>query len=258
MEEILRQSPRLYDLPRSRWWLAGIRQVIDWLAPLSLVGVHRLLRRLGLCYKRGRRYVHSPDPDYREKLAIVEGLQAVVAREPGRFVLVYEDEFSYYRRATVAQGYARCGSDRPYAQQGLRSNIYRRIAGCLDAQTGRCFTWQRSHFDRLTLIRYYQALEQQYPAAERIYVVQDNWPVHFHPDVQAALATSRIVLVPLPTYAPWTNPIEKVWRKLNQEVLHLHEFADQWQALQAVVTAWLGGIEEPTKELLRYVGLYPY
>jgi transposase len=43
----------------------------------------------------------------------------------------------------------------------------------------------------------------------------------------AALAPSKIVLVPLPTYAPWTNPVEKVWRKLCQEVLHLHEFVDE-------------------------------
>lgn len=123
--------------------------------------------------------------------------------------------------------------------------------------TGRLFCWERRHFDRQTLIRYYKALEAAYPEAERIFVVQDNWPVHFHKDVLAALANSKITLVALPTYAPWTNPVEKVWRKLYQEVLHLHEFTAQWDELKAQVKAWLDQFADGSPELLKYVGLYP-
>jgi len=32
-------------------------------------------------------------------------------------------------------------------------------------------------------------------------------------------------LVPLPTYGSWTGPIERLWRWLKQEVLHLHSYA---------------------------------
>ena len=60
LQEVIRRSPRLYGLKRSRWWLDGLRQVVNWLRGLSLAGVHKLLRRLGIRYKRGRRYVHSP------------------------------------------------------------------------------------------------------------------------------------------------------------------------------------------------------
>lgn len=39
-----------------------------------------------------------------------------------------------------------------------------------------------------------------YPAAEKIYLVMDNWPVHFHEKVLAALKSDpRIVVVALPT-----------------------------------------------------------
>ena len=254
---MLHRAPRLYGWPRSRWWLAGLRQTVAWLQPLSLVGVHRLLHRLRIRYKRGRHYVHSPDPDYDAKLANVQHVHDLVAQEPQRFVAVYHDEFTYYRRASVGYSYARSGSDEPYARQGLRSNTYRRVAGSLNTRTGLFFSWQRKRFDRWTLLRYFQALEAQYPEAEMIFVLLDNWPVHFHPDVLAGLVGSRILLVPLPTYAPWTNPAEKVWRKLNQEVLHLHEFTDQWATLQETVGAWLDGLATPSQELLRYVGLYP-
>ena len=108
-----------------------------------------------------------------------------------------------------------------------------------------------------TLIRYYRALEAAYPAAEVIYIAQDNWPVHFRPAILEALASSRIRLLRLPTYAPWTNPIEKVWRKLYQEILHQHEFQDRWAELQATVEAWLQKWAHGSMDLLRYVGLNP-
>lgn len=250
-------SPRLYGLDRSRWWLEGLQSVVPWLNDLSVVGVYKILHRSGVRYKRGRRYLHSPDPAYQRKLAIIDMIREMVQAEPKRFVLVYEDELTYYRRPTIAQGYAPVGTDQPHARQGLRANLSYRIAASLDVMTGSLFTWQRKHFDRWTLIRYYQALEAQYPDAELIFVAQDNWPVHFHQDILSALVDTKIILVPLPTYAPWTNPTEKVWRKLNQEVLHLHDFVDRWDELKVTVTDWLSQFADGSPELLHYVGLYP-
>lgn len=89
-----------------------------------------------------------------------------------------------------------------------------------------------------------------------IYLAQDNWPVHTHPELLAALPP-RLVLLPLPTYAPWTNPVEDVWRALNGDLLHHHPFGDDWDGLQAAVETWLAGWATPEAHLLRQVGLCP-
>ena len=150
----------------------------------------------------------------------------------------------------------------------------------MDALTGRV-VYRRAHRITLaTLVQFYRDLRAAYPEAERIYVVQDNWPVHFHPDVLAALEpqqcpwpyyrpkhwspepspTARrlhlpIQLVPLPTYASWANPIEKLWRWLKHDVLHLHRDADQWSELQSRVGRFLDQFGNGSPALLRYVGL---
>ena len=83
-----------------------------------------------------------------------------------------------------------------------------------------------------------------------------NWPTaphtraierwgHLHLPIQ---------LVPLPTYASWTNPIEKLWRKLKQDLLHLHRLADDLAGLRATVDAWLAQFAAGSPDLLRYVG----
>jgi hypothetical protein len=64
-----------------------------------------------------------------------------------------------------------------------------------------------------------------------------------------------IQLLPLPTYASWANPIEQLWRKLRQDLGHLHPWADDLAQLRAAVDHWLDAYHQPSPELLHYVGL---
>jgi hypothetical protein len=255
--EVVARSPRLFALPASRWTLRRVRSVVPWLGAASLVTVHRLLRRAHLVYKRGRRAVHSPDLHYDQRVARIAQILALAARWPQRVVVLYQDEVTYYRRPTVGYDYAPAGSKAPRAEQGLGSNTRRRIALLLNARTGATHSWQRTHFDRHTWTRCVQAATAAYPAAQWIYVILDNWPVHHHPDVRRAFRGTRVRLIYLPTYAPWLNPVEKVWRWLYQEILHQHEFVGQWAQLQEAVQAWLDRWSGPSPALLRYVGLHP-
>jgi transposase len=59
----------------------------------------------------------------------------------------------------------------------------------------------------------------------------------------------------LPTYAPWLNPIEKLWRWLRQDMLKLHQRADDWRALRGRVRAFLEQFAGGSQRLLEYVGL---
>lgn len=84
----------------------------------------------------------------------------------------------------------------------------------LNALTGRVSYRQAYKIDRRQLIRFLRQVARDYPDTERTYIVLDNWPVHLQNDVMAALEEeelSRIQLMFLPTYAPWLNPIEKLW-----------------------------------------------
>jgi DDE superfamily endonuclease len=235
--------------------LALLLAAVVWLAGLSPSGAHRLLRRLGIVYRRGQEHLHSPDPEYAAKRAAVARARAEARASGGRVVLVYLDEFTYYRRPAVARCYAPAGGPGAPAEQGHRKNRKRRVVAALGALTGRLTSWQGDKAGVDELLRFYRRLGEDYPEAEVIYVAQDNWPVHFHPRLLAGLAGTRLRLLRLPTYAPWTNPAEKVWRKLKQEVLHQHGFGDDWAGLQAEVGGWLERARADPAGLRRYTGL---
>jgi len=260
-----------------------VRAACAWLKQRSLACVWHTLQKCSLRLKRSRDHVHSPDLHYVEKLAdIVQALEAALGSD-GRIIVVFADELSFFRQPTAARDWCVIGARRqPLAERSLRSDTCGRLVGGLHALTGQTTSLIASKLGIAQLVKFWQALRAAYPAAEVIYVVIDNWPVHFHPDVLAALEPQRtrwelrtppnwgrepsakaqrlnlpLQLLPLPTYASWCNPIEKLWRWLKQELLHLHRAADDWPQLKAQIQEFLERFREGSAELLRYVGLTP-
>jgi len=244
-------------------------------------GLCRLLQRLGIRRKCARDYLHSPDPNYVAKVDYLEQCWQQVQAEPERRVLLYLDEFGFERQPTRAPAYEAMGHVQPLARRSPRSNTQCRGLGALNALTGQVTYCQRSHIRLPVVTDFYRQVVAAYPDAETVYVVQDNWPLHAHPDLVAHLqpqatpfwprlpdnwpTTARCVpatrwpvqLLFLPTYAPWLNPIEKLWRWLRQTVLHLHRLSDHWDTLKQRVLDFMAQFAQGSHTLLRYVGLFP-
>jgi len=278
--EIVHQDPHGFEQERNRWTLSGLASACDWLVGKSASGVYRILERFHIHYKRAQGHLFSPDPNYRDKLADIRAILAQSQEDPEHVVVLFADEIGIYRQPTLAQAYECSGSRQPLAQLGWRTNLCVRVAGGLNVWSGRVTYQMKSKFTIAAMRGFYEALAADYPNANVIYVIEDNWPLHYHPDVLAALEPQvfkyplyqpgnwpkepsakaprlnlPIQLVLLPTYAPWTNPIEKLWRRLRQEELHLHRFGDHWEALKQCVRSYLDGFTCGSDDLLRYVGL---
>ena len=200
-------------------------------------------------------FIHRPDPDYHDKWrAILQAFMDAV-NHPDEVVLVFLDEFSYYRQPTLADAYHVSGNTLPYAFQVARSNTRTRLIAILNGLTGKVTYLQRSKIGVLALRDFYQQVRADYPQAKRIYVVQDNWPVHKLPEVIQALHDHRLTPLFLPTYASWLNPIEKLWRWLKQDILHLHTLAKDLETLRTQVRDFLDTFASDPDPLLHYVGL---
>jgi transposase len=275
---VVRRSPEQFGHPQSRWTLHTLRQTIDWLRGLTLGGVSRLLKRLKISHKRGRLYLHSPDPAYDTKRSRIELKRLRVQYHPQREVFLYLDEFTYYRQPTLAYDYEVGGHVYPLARLSYGSNPYQRIIGALNAQTGQLTYRQQDKIGVEAIAAFMDVLRQTYPDADTLFIALDNNPLHYHPTVLARIQPQTfpwydvwppswsaevtpgslpIEFLPLPTYASWLNPIEKLWHWLKRAVLHLHRYAQDWAALQARVATFLDQFLNGSQVLLRYVGLLP-
>jgi hypothetical protein len=157
-----------------------------------------VLARYKLRRKRGRDHLHSPDPAYQEKRSYLEVVKARVAAAGDAAALLYGDELTYYRQPSIGYAYAPAGSAEPRAERSTRSNSTTRIVGALDAATGRVVSLQQGKIGVPALLRFFRDLVAAYPG-RRIFLVLDNWPVHFHPDILAALEPQTS---PFPFFRP--------------------------------------------------------
>lgn len=280
--EVLGSDPRLHGKRQSRWDAAALREVCPWLNISSPSGLSRLCTRLHISFQRGRDYLHSPDPQYCGKCMQLAECMIRALCQPERYVLLYLDEVSFYRQPSTGYDRAEAGREQPLSRRSHRSNTCSRIVGAMELTSATVLYRSCSKCSPSQLLALYRQICERYAEAEEIYVVQDNWPVHFHPGLLAHLqpqefryapyvpqnwhASARdrtskerlpIRLINLPTYAPWLNPIEKLWRALRQNVTHLHRMADQWDELKDAVNEFLDRFSNGSNELLRAVGLLP-
>jgi transposase len=250
LTEVLHTSPRQYGIARVRWRLQDLPQALSWPG-------HYSERQLRFSRKQAMRWVHSPDPEYhRKRQALVAAFWHAITA-PDSCVLVFLDEVTYYRRPSLAPCYHPRGATLPHVPDNTRYNTQTRIVAALNGWDGQVTYWQRSEVGQQQLVGFYRHLRQVYPSPTTLYVVQDNWPVHKLPAVQAVMQTERLTPVFLPTYASWLNPIEKLWRWLRQDVLHTHSLAADLDQLRTQVCSFLDQFATGSDALLRYTGLLP-
>lgn len=240
----------------SCWTLRTIRASLPGLQDYTLSGVWRVVQRCGLRLRSARLRMYSPDAAYVTKEAYLLRCLQGVAQAPTTRVLLFLDEMGYTRWPEAARVWGSAPPQAPPSVERVDTNTQWRLVGALNALTGQVDYLDNYIVGRKQLITFYEQLHQRYGDAERIYIVQDNWSIHRHAEVLDALQHwPRIVPVWLPTYAPWLNPIEKLWRWLRQDVLKLHRLSSDWRALRQQVRSFLDQFRTGSQRLLHYVGL---
>jgi transposase len=131
-----------------------------------------------------------------------------------------------------------------------------RTSGALKAVTGQVHYREGYLVGRQQVIQFYRQLDHADPAADRLYVIQDNGNIPTHPEgLSAGEQYPRIPPVWWPTYAPWLNPMEKLWRWLRQDGLKRQRWVEDWPQVKQRVHDFLDQFAQGAPDLLRSVGL---
>jgi len=106
--------------------------------------------------------------------------------------------------------------------------------GAINYQTGETVVIIRKRKRRKEVAELLQALLDKHPK-ETIYVAWDNAITHQDDEVEAVVrgAAGRLILLYLPTYSPWLNPIEMLWRHFRREVTHCELFTTVKELIDA-------------------------
>ena len=129
--------------------------------------------------------------------------------------------------------------------------------GGVNYQTGECVVLLRRRKRRQEIAEFLQHLLDKHPT-DTIYVAWDNVSTHQDQEVDAVVraAAGHLVLLYLPTYSPWLNPIEMLWRHFRREVTHCELFGSVKALLDAAQAFFDRYNTMPTK-VLSIIGAKP-
>ncbi len=153
--------------------------------------------------------------------------------KPGE-VFYYADEFNISWLPTLKAMWS------PKGQQVMiptpRKQKARYGMGAVNYHSGETVVIVRNHKRRREIAQFLQALVDKHPH-ETVYVAWDNSSTHQDDEIEAVVrgAADHLVLLYLPTYSPWLNPAEMLWRDFRRNVTHCELF----ESLNAVVMATL-------------------
>jgi putative transposase len=136
----------------------------------------------------------------------------------------------------------------PYKRYGL---------GAVNYHTGETVVIFRRCKRRLEVAELLQALLDTHPTGT-LYVAWDNVSTHEDDEVEAVVraAAGRLVLLYLPTYSPWLNPIEMLWRHFRREVTHCELF-ESVKALLSAARNFIDRYSQCPQQELSIIGALP-
>lgn len=108
--------------------------------------------------------------------------------------------------------------------------------GAVNYHTGDTVVLFRRRKRRQEIAELLQALLDKHPH-QTVYVAWDNASTHEDDEIEDVVrsAAGRLVLLYLPTYSPWLNPIEMLWRHFRREVTHCEIFETVRSLLDAAI-----------------------
>jgi transposase len=169
-------------------------------------------------------------------------------------VFYYADEFNLSWLPTLRAMWSPRGQQvmiptprQPYKRYGL---------GAVNYHTGETVMLFRRRKRRQEVAELLQTLVDRHPTGT-IYVAWDNADTHADDEVEAVVraAAGRLVLLYLPTYSPWLNPIEMLWRHFRREVTHCELFASL-DALLKAAHAFFARYNQYTERVLSIIGAH--
>lgn len=138
----------------------------------------------------------------------------------------------------------------------IRTNTGRyrlNLSGAIDIFSKQIVLQEDVTLDTASTLNFLEKLEQAYPEAIKVHIFCDNARYYKNKYVQTFLASTKLQMHFLPSYSPNLNPIERLWKFMNEKVLY-NKYYEKFSDFREAVLGFLQGLntsEKQVREALR-------
>jgi transposase len=258
LQNLVEQDPRQAGYPFSSWTCAELVRELTkkGFEKISCETVRVHLHSLGYRLLRPVLSIASPDPNYTRKEKALERYKKQAKK--GEILLYFQDEIDLNLLPGILRCWTLSGTQHKVMTPGL--NVKRYGFGAVNYTSGKTLHRIDEHKNSDAFCAFLEQFMQTVTRSpeyhdQKIVLVIDNYRIHHSLKTQKFLQqyADRLILFALPTYSPWLNLIELLWKHLRRKVTHNHLFETIHQLIRAV-KEFLASLNRSPQRALSIIG----
>lgn len=168
-----------------------------------------------------------------QQAAFVEEYEALKKTKGKDEPVLFLDGVHPTMATKITYGWIRKGQDKLIATTASRTRM--NIVGSINLETMGVEVKQYPTLNSESMVDYWKELKKAYPQAEKIHVILDQGSYNRSEETQKGAKELGIELHYLPPYSPNLNPIERLWKVMNEQVRNNYFFESAKEFRQKIM-----------------------
>jgi transposase len=175
-------------------------------------GMKQWLYRQKFSYKRPKGTPAKADPERQRQF--VEQYEKLLNTLPEDEPVEFGDGVHPTMATKVTYGWIRKGKTKTIPTTASRTRM--NLMGSLNLETMSVTIGAYETIDSAAMEQHFKKLRDKYPKSPKVHFILDNGPYNTSHETREAAKRYGIVLHYLPPYSPNLNPIERLWKVMNE------------------------------------------
>lgn len=180
----------------------------------SVPGLTKWLHRNNFSYKQPKGVPAKADPEKQQEF--IKKYEDLMAKTLEDEPVVFGDVVHPTMATKISCGWIRTGQAKLIKTTASRTRM--NIFGSLNLEDMKLVSTIHETIDSTAMEAHFEQLSKQYPEAKTIHLILDQGPYNTSKETKKSAEKYRITLHYLPPYSPNLNPIERVWKIMNEHV----------------------------------------
>lgn len=197
----------------------------------TVKGMTSWMHNHGFSYKKPKGTPAKADLAKQE--AFVNEYEELLNTTPEDEPILFGDGVHPTIATKITYGWIKTGTNKPIATTASRTRV--NIMGALNLETMEVIVGEYKTIDSPAMVEYLGKVKAAYPNAPKIHLILDRGSYNTSRETQEAAKDRGIVLHYLPPYSPNLNPIERLWKVMNEEVRNSRFFESAKEFRRAIM-----------------------
>jgi transposase len=161
--------------------------------------------------------------DKNDRLKETKEHEKLLKKTPENEPIMFLDAVHPTMATKISYGWIKKGQDKLINTTASRTRM--NIVGALNLEDMEVHTQDYTTVNSKTMDEFFSSLRGKYPKENKIHVILDNGPYNISEKTAESAEKHCIELHFLPPYSPNLNPIERLWKVMNEYVRNNRFFA---------------------------------